>query len=121
MTGRNAERAQERSARAVIAVTLLALVLLAAVPLALLAAVIIMVLGHVVAGLAVFGASVLAAALAVGLAGVTGMQHLRRLISRASLPIVRLDPGQYTDDAEPNDSDYSDVVHLDRSEYTEVR
>jgi hypothetical protein len=35
---------------------------------------------------------------------------------------VQLDHRQYTDDiAEPNGNDYTDVVQLDRSEYTEVR
>jgi len=122
MTGWHAERTPGRSATAVLAVTLLALLLLAAVPAALFAAVIMMILGHVVGGLALFGGSVLAAALAVALAGMTGMRHLRKLLSRASFNVVQLDHGQYTDDiAESNDSDYTDVVHLDRSEYTEVR
>jgi uncharacterized membrane protein YdjX (TVP38/TMEM64 family) len=122
MTGRDAERTPGRSAKAVLAVGLLALLLLAAVPVALLAAVIMMVLGHVVGGLALFGGSVLAAALVVAIAGVTGMQHLRKLLSRASFNVVQLDQRQYTDDiAEPNSSDYADVVQLDRSEYTEVR
>ena len=122
MTGWHAERTPSRSGTAVLAVTLLALLLLAAVPAALFAAVIMMILGHVVGGLALFGGSVLAAALAVALAGMTGMRHLRKLLSRASFNVVQLDHGQYTDDiAESNDSDYTDVVHLDRSEYTEVR
>ena len=122
MTGRDAERTPGRSAKAVLAVGLLALLLLAAVPVALLAAVIMMVLGHVVGGLALFGGSVLAAALVVAIAGVTGMQHLRKLLSRASFNVVQLDQRQYTDDiAEPNSSDYADVVQLDCSEYTEVR
>ena len=64
----------------------------------------------------------LAAATAVALAGVTGMQHLRKLLSGASFNVVQLDPRQDTDDvAETNGNDYSDVVQLDRSEYTEVR
>jgi uncharacterized membrane protein YdjX (TVP38/TMEM64 family) len=121
MTGWHAERTPRRMAKAVIAVTLLAL-LLTAVPVALLAAVIMMILGHVVGGLALFGGSVLAAAMAVALAGMTGMHHLRKLLSRASFNVVQLDHRQYTDDiAEPNGSDYSDVVQLDPSEYTEVR
>jgi uncharacterized membrane protein len=111
----------DRSAKAVIAVTLLALLLVAAVPVALLTAVIIMVLGHVVGGLALFGGSILAAAIAVALAGITGMHHLRKLLSRVGFPVVPLDRSQYTDVAEPTDSDYADVVQLDRSEYTEVR
>jgi len=116
------QRTAGRSARAVIAATLLALLLLTAVPVALLAAVIMMILGHVVGGLALFGGSVLAAAVAVALAGMTGMQHVRKLLSRASFTVVQLDQGQYTGDiAEPNGGDYSDVVQLDRSEYTEVR
>jgi uncharacterized membrane protein YdjX (TVP38/TMEM64 family) len=122
MTGWHEERTPGRSAKAVIAVTLLALLLLTAVPVALLAAVIMMILGHVVGGLALFGGSVLAAAMAVALAGISGMRHLRKLVSRASFNVVRLDHSQYTDDiAEPNDSHYTDVVQLDRSDYTEVR
>jgi len=122
MTDWHAERTRGRSAKAVVAVTLLALVLLAALPVALLAAVIMMILGHIVVGLAVFGGSVLAAAMAVALAGITGMQQLRKLLSRASFNVVQLDHRQYADKvAEPNGSDYSDVVQLDRSEYTEVR
>ena len=102
--------------------TLLALLLLTAVPVALLAAVIMMILGHVVGGLALFGGSVLAAAMAVALAGMTGLRHLRRLLSRASFNAAQLDHTQYTDGiAEPDGSDYTDVVQLDRSEYTEVR
>jgi uncharacterized membrane protein len=121
MIGWNAGQTPGRSARAVIVLTLLAVLLVAAVPLALLAAVIMMVLGHVIGGLAVFGTSVLAAALAVALAGMTGMQQLRKLLSRASLRVVPLDRSQYTDGEEPDGNDYSDVVHLDRSDYTEVR
>ena len=121
MTGWYAERTPDRSAKAVIAVTLLALLLVAAMPMALLAAVIVMVLGHVVGGLALFGGSVLAAAVGVALAGMTGMQHLRKLLSRASFHVVPLDRSQYTDVAEPNGGGYADVVQLGRSEYTEVR
>jgi len=121
MTGWYAERTPDRSAKAVIAVTLLALLLVAAVPAALLAAVIMMILGHVVGGLALFGGSVLAAAIAVSLAGMSGLRHLRKLLSRNSINIVRLDGSQYTDVAEPEGSSYSDVLQLDRSEYSEVR
>jgi uncharacterized membrane protein len=121
MTGWQAERTPGRSARAVIAVTLLALLLVAAVPVALLAAVVMMILGHVVGGFALFGGSVLAAGLAVALAGVTGMRSVRKLLSRASFPVVPLDPRQDTDVAEPSRGDYADVVRLDRSDYTEVR
>ena len=122
MTGWHARRTPGRSAKAVIAVTVLALLLLAAVPVALLAAVIMMILGHVVGGLALFGGSVLAAAVAVAIAGMTGRQQLRKLLSRASFDVVQLDHSQYTDDtAEPNSRDYAGVVQLDHSEYTEVR
>jgi uncharacterized membrane protein YdjX (TVP38/TMEM64 family) len=121
MTGWYAERTPDRSAKAMIAVTLLALLLVAAVPVALLAGVVLMILGHVLGGLALFGGSILAAALAVAFAGMTGMRHLRKLLSGRSIRVVQLDGSQYTDVAEPAGSDYADVVQLDRSEYTEVR
>jgi uncharacterized membrane protein YdjX (TVP38/TMEM64 family) len=104
-----------------VAVVLLALLLVAAVPLALLAAVVMMALGHVVGGLALFGSSVLAAALAVALAGMSGMRHLRKLLSGDGFRAVRLNGGQHTDVAEPPDTGYANLVQLDRSEYTEVR
>ena len=121
MTGWYAERTPGRSAKAVIAVTLLALLLVAVVPVALLAAVVVMILGHVVGGLALFGGSVLAAGIAVALAGMSGMRHLRKLLSGGSFHVLRLDGSQYTDVAEPKGGDYANVVELDRSEYTEVR
>ena len=121
MTGWYAERAPDRPAKALIAVTLLALVLVAAVPAALLAGVVIMLLGNVAGGLALFGGSILAAAVAVAVAGMSGMRHLRKLVSGHSFRLVQLDGGQYTDVAEPEGSAYTDVVQLDRSEYTEVR
>jgi uncharacterized membrane protein len=120
MTGWYTERTPGRSARAVMAVTMLALLLVAAVPLALLAAVVMMLLGHVVGGLALFGGSVLAAAAVVALAGVSGMRHLRKLISAGSLGVVRMGGSEYTDAAEPEDSQYTNLVQLDRSEYTEL-
>ena len=121
MTGWYAERTPDRSAWAVIALTLLALLLVAAVPVALLAAVVMMILGYVAGGLALFGGSILAATVAVALAGMSGMRHLRKLLSGGSFRVVRLDGSQYTDVAEPMGSDYANVVELDRSEYTEVR
>jgi uncharacterized membrane protein YdjX (TVP38/TMEM64 family) len=121
MAGWYAERTARWSATAVIAVTLLALLLVAVVPVVLLAAVVMMLLGHVVGGLALFGGSVLAAAMAIALAGMTGMQHLRKLLSRGSFRVVQLDGSPYTDVAEPDGSDYTDAVQLDRSDYTEVR
>jgi uncharacterized membrane protein YdjX (TVP38/TMEM64 family) len=121
MTGWSLERTPGRSAKAMVAVTLLALLLVAAVPVALLAAVILMILGYVVGGLALFGGSVLAAVLAVTLAGMSGMRHLRKLLSGESFRVVRLDDSQYSDVADPAGSDYPKVLELDRSEYTEVR
>jgi uncharacterized membrane protein YdjX (TVP38/TMEM64 family) len=121
MNGWYAERTPDRSAKAVIAATLLALLLVAAVPVALMAAVVMMVLGHVVGGLALFGGSVLAAAIAVPLAGMSGIRHLRKLVSGGSFRVMRLDASQYTDVVEPEGSDYDNVVELDRSEYTEIR
>ena len=121
MTGWYTERRPDRSARVVIAVTLLALLLVAAVPVALLAGLVLMALGHVVGGLALFGGSVLAAVVAVGLAGMSGMRHLRKLVSGSGFRLVQPDASQYTDAAEPGGSDYTNVVHLDRSDYTEIR
>jgi uncharacterized membrane protein len=121
MTSWYVERTPDRSARAVVAVTLLALLLVVAVPVALLAGVVLMMLGHVVGGLALFGGSVLAAAVAVALAGMSGVRHLRKLVSRASFRVVQLDSSQYTDMAEPGVSDHTNVLQLDRGEYTEVR
>jgi len=120
MTGWYAERTPDRSAMAVIAATLLALLLVAAVPVALLAGVVMMMLGHVLGGLALFGGSILAAAIAVALAGMSGIRHLRKLVSGRSFRVVQLDGSQYTDVAQPQDSDYTNVVRLDRSEYTDV-
>jgi len=121
MTGWYAERTPDRPAKAMIAVTLVALLLVAAVPVALLAAVVMMMLGSVVGGLALFGGSVLAAAIAVALAGMSGMRRLRKLVSGRSFRVVQLDGSQYAGVAEPGSSDYTNVVQLDRSEYTEVR
>jgi hypothetical protein len=120
MTGWYTERTPGRSGKAVIAVALLALLLVAAVPVALLAGLVMMVLGHVVGGLALFGGSILAAVIAVAVAGMSGMRHLRKLVTR-SFGVVPLDGRQYADAAGPEGSDYTDVVQLDRSEYTEIR
>src|SRR5207247_3104696 len=89
----------DRPAKAMIAVTLLALLLVAAVPVALLAAVVMMMLGYVAGGLALFGGSVLAAALAVALAGMSGVRHLRKLLSVGNFRVVRLDGSRYHDGA----------------------
>jgi len=121
MTGWYAERTPDRSARIMTALALLALVLVAAVPVALLAAVVMMMLGYIVGGLALFGGSVLAAAIAVALAGMTGMHRLRKLLSGGGFPVVRLDSSQYSDVAQPPGSGYTNLLQLDRSEYTEIR
>jgi hypothetical protein len=119
MTGWYVERTPDRSARAVIGVTLLALLLVAAVPVALLAGVVMMMLGHVVGGLALFGGSVLAAAITVALAGMSGVRHLHKLVSGRDFRVVQLD-GLYTDVAEPEGSGHANVVQLDRSQYADV-
>jgi len=121
MTGWYTERSPDRPAKAMIAVTLLALLLVAAVPVALLAAVVMMLLGNVVGGLAVFGGSVLAAGAVVTLAGMSGMRHLRKLMSGGGFSAVRLNGSQFTDVAEPEASHDTNLVQLDRSEYTELR
>ena len=121
MTRWSAERAPGSSAKVMIAVTLLALLLVAAVPVALLAAVILMIVGHVVVGLALFGGSVLAAGLAVALAGMSGMRHVRKLLSGGGFRVVPPGGTPYADMAEPRDSEYANLVQLDRSEYTEIR
>jgi len=120
MTGWYVERRPDWSAKAVIAATVLALLLVAAVPVALLAGIVMMALGHVVGGLALFGGSILAAAVAVVVAGMSGMRHLRKLVSR-SFSFAPLDGSQFTGDAEPENGGYTDVIELDPSEYTEVR
>jgi uncharacterized membrane protein YdjX (TVP38/TMEM64 family) len=121
MTGWYAERTPDRPTTAVIAVTLLALLLVAAVPVVLLAGVIMMMLGHVAGGLALFGGSVLAAAVAVAVAGMTGMRHLRKLVSGGSFRVVHLDGSQYAGAAEPEGGRYAKVVQLDHGAYTGIR
>jgi hypothetical protein len=126
MPGWYTERMPGWSTKAVIGLTLLAVLLVAAVPLALLAGIVIMLLGHVVGGLALFGGSILVAGVAVAVAGMSGMHHLRKLVSQ-SFRAVPVDASryaaasQYPDSAEPESNDYTDAVRLDPSEYTEVR
>jgi uncharacterized membrane protein YdjX (TVP38/TMEM64 family) len=88
-------RAMGWSAKAVIAAGLLAVLLVAAVPAVLFAGVVMMLLGHVVGGLALFGASVLAAAAAVVVAGLSGVRHLRKLVSQRGYQVVQLRQGDY--------------------------
>ena len=121
MTGWHLKRTPGPPATAVLAATLLALVLVALVPVALLAAVAMMALGHLAGGLALAGGSVLAAGLAVAVAGASGLRHLRKLAAEPRFPLVRLDDRQHTGVEEPGGGGYTNVVQLDRSEYTEVR
>jgi uncharacterized membrane protein YdjX (TVP38/TMEM64 family) len=82
-------------AKAVIAAVLLAVLLVAAVPVALFAGVVMMLLGHVAGGLVLFGASILAAAVAVVIAGLSGVRHLRKLVGQRGYRVVQLRRGEY--------------------------
>jgi uncharacterized membrane protein YdjX (TVP38/TMEM64 family) len=95
MTAWHASRTMGWSARAVIAAVILAVLLVAAVPVALFAGLILMLFGHVVGGLALFGASILAAVAAVAVAGLSGVRHVRKLLSQPGYQIVRLRRGEY--------------------------
>ena len=90
MTAWYKARTLDWSGKAVLAVGLLAVLLVAAVPAALFVGVVLMLLGHVVGGLALFGASILAAGAAVVIAGLSGVRHLRKLISRQRYRLVEL-------------------------------
>jgi hypothetical protein len=83
------------SAKAVLALGLLAALLVAAVPAAFFVGVILMLLGHVIGGLALFGASILAAGTAVVIAGLSGVRHLRKLVSQQRHRVVQLRQGDY--------------------------
>ena len=83
------------SAKAVLALGVFAALLVAAVPAALLVGLILMLLGHVVGGLALFGGSVLAATAAVVIAGVSGVRHLRKLVSQQRHRVAQLRWGDY--------------------------
>lgn len=96
MAGWYAARKLDRSTKAVIAMMLLALALMAAVPVALLAGLILMLLGHVIGGLVLFGGSLLVAVAAVGLAGLSGTRHLRKLVAERSFRILPLSRDDYT-------------------------
>jgi uncharacterized membrane protein YdjX (TVP38/TMEM64 family) len=86
------------STKVVIAVGLLAVLLVAAVPVALLVGLVLMMLGHIVGGLALFGGSILAAVAAVAIAGLSGVQHVRKLARQQSNRIVQLRRGEYNFD-----------------------
>ena len=100
MAGWYAARRPNMSSKVVIALALIAFVLVAAVPVALLVGVLLMLLGHVIGGLALFGGSILAATAAVVLASVTGVRHLRSMVSdvvtERSFRVFQLDRDDYT-------------------------
>jgi uncharacterized membrane protein YdjX (TVP38/TMEM64 family) len=90
-----AARSVRWSTRVVIAAAVLAVLLVAAVPVALLAGIVMMLLGHVVGGLALFGASILTAVAGVVIASLSGVRHLRKLITRHGGRVVQLGRGDY--------------------------
>ena len=96
MAGWYATRRPNMSAKAVIALMLLAFALVAAVPVALVAGVLMMLLGHVIGGLALFGGSILAATGAVVLAGLTGLRHLRSMLTEHNFRVLQLGSDDYT-------------------------
>jgi len=95
MTVWHTPRTMGWSAKAVIAAAVLAVLLVAAVPVALFVGVVMMLLGHIVGGLALFGASILAAGAAVVIAGLSGVRHLRKLVSQQRHRVVQLRRGEY--------------------------
>jgi hypothetical protein len=100
------DRAMGWSGKMVIAAVVLAVLLVAAVPVAFVAGVILMLFGHIIVGLALFGASVLAAVAGVVIASMSGVRHLRKMVSELVGPRGNGDRG------------YGDrVVQLDRGEY----
>jgi hypothetical protein len=96
MAGWYAARRPNISAKAVIALVLLAFALVAAVPVALVVGVFMMLLGHVIGGLALFGGSILAATGGVVLAGLTGLRHLRGMVTERSFRVLQLGSDDYT-------------------------
>jgi uncharacterized membrane protein YdjX (TVP38/TMEM64 family) len=121
MTGWYALRTPNRSGKAVMALIVLALLLVAAVPVALLVGLFMMLLGHVIGGLALFGGSILVAAIAVVVAGASGMRHLRKSLFGHNVRVVGLDGSGFADVSEPEDSGHPNVVQLDHSDYTDIR
>ena len=96
MAGWHVTRRPNMSAKAVIALMLLAFALVAAVPVALVVGVFMMLLGHVIGGLALFGGSILAATGAVVLAGLTGLPHLRSMLTEHNFRVLQLGSDDYT-------------------------
>ena len=96
MAGWYAARRPNMSAKAVIALMVLAFALVAAVPVALVVGVFMMLLGHVMGGLALFGGSILVATGAVVLAGLTGLRHLRSMLTERNFRVLQLGSDDYT-------------------------
>ena len=96
MAGWYAARRPNMSAKVVIALMLLAFALVAAVPIAFVAGVVMMLLGHVIGGLALFGGSILAASGAVVLASLTGLRHLRSMLTERNFRVLQLGSDDYT-------------------------
>jgi uncharacterized membrane protein YdjX (TVP38/TMEM64 family) len=93
-----AARTMRWSTKMVIAAAVLAVLLVLAVPVALFVGVIMMLLGHVVGGLALFGGSILAATAAVVIASLSGLRHVRKLITQLTQRddrVVRLSQRDY--------------------------
>jgi uncharacterized membrane protein len=101
MTVWDTNRTMRWSGKAVIAAVVLAVLLVAAVPVAFVAGVILMLFGHIIVGLALFGASVLAAVAGVVIASMSGVHHLRKMVSELvgqrsyGDRVVQLDRGEY--------------------------
>ena len=99
MTAWSALRSMSWATRAVIALGLFAVLLVAAVPAAFVVGVAMMLFGHVVGGLALFGAAILAAVASVMIASVSGVRHLRKVVtqrvSQRAFPVVQLNRGDY--------------------------
>jgi hypothetical protein len=95
MTVWSSARKMGWSAKVVLAAGLLAVLLVAAVPAAFFVGVILMLLGHVIGGLALFGASILAAGAAIVIAGLSGVRHLRKLVSQQRYRVVQLGQSEY--------------------------
>jgi uncharacterized membrane protein YdjX (TVP38/TMEM64 family) len=93
-----AARTMRWSTKMLIAAAVLAALLVLAVPVALFVGVIMMLLGHIVGGLALFGASILAATAAVVIASVSGVRHVRKLVTQLTQRddrVVRLEQRDY--------------------------
>ena len=123
MAGWYTARRPNMSSKMVIALALLAFALVAVVPVALLVGVIMMLLGHVIGGLALFGGSILAATVAVVLASVTGVHHLRGVVRGM---LTEHDSTEHDfaehDFAERDSTEHnSQVLQLDRDDYTYIR